>query len=120
MSDGSGRDSFRLYNNGGLSIPRIKDPKESTHFKVGYKYNGPASPRKDAKPFEYRSDGSGRDSYILHNSGGLKNHGFGTTTIDFFKGSLRSNEYVPYSRRITKDKSEITDYLNWITPKVKA
>ena len=72
-SDGNGRDAFINYNNGGYSIPKIFSPQTSTNymrFRTASTAN--TSPRKDAKPFEYHSDGSGRDSYIVCNSGGLK------------------------------------------------
>jgi hypothetical protein len=48
-----------------------------------------SSPRKEAVAFEYRSDGTGRDSYILMNSGGLKNNYYNMTGEKFFKDSLR-------------------------------
>ena len=47
------------------------------------------SPRKESPPFEYRSDGTGRDSYIVVNSGGLKNKSGYQTGESFFKNSLR-------------------------------
>ena len=44
--------------------------------------------RKQSAPFKYYSDGSGRDGYVLHESGGLeKNH---KSTNEFkFKDFLR-------------------------------
>ena len=70
--DGSGRDGYIILNNGGLT----KEPK------MGIMWNIKAnrSPRskqvslKSSKPtptFKYKSDGSGRDSYVIQNSGGL-------------------------------------------------
>ena len=92
-SDGTGRDSYIGFNNGGLSIAKILNPKEAntvlfTSPKKFVQRDSP-SPRKDAKPFEYRSDGSGRDSYILANSGGLKNKAHMMTGDKFFKATLR-------------------------------
>lgn len=74
FSDGTGRDTFVMYNNGGFSVPRKVHTMQSTMFmKLGNTTFGPStSPRKEAMPVEYRSDGTGRDSYIVCNSGGLK------------------------------------------------
>ncbi len=75
FSDGSGRDNFVMYNNGGFSIPRVYNPMQGTaYMRMGNStgHSGSPSPRKDPMPVEYRSDGTGRDSYIVCNSGGLK------------------------------------------------
>lgn len=70
--DGDGRDGYIGYNNGGFWNLRIPP---GTSFESTY----PASTRyrlrsinRQVAPFRYYSDGSGRDSYILINSGGLK------------------------------------------------
>lgn len=70
--DGDGRDGYIGYNNGGFWNLRIPP---GTSFESTY----PASTRyrfrsinRQVAPFKYYSDGSGRDSYILINSGGLK------------------------------------------------
>ena len=72
-SNGSGRDNFIMYNNGGFAEPRYHNPARSTAY-MRYKAFATVSPspRKEAQPIEYRSDGSGRDSYIVLNSCGLK------------------------------------------------
>lgn len=84
FADGSGRDNFVNYNNGGFSVPRQFNPMQGTAYmrmsKVGplsgviQSGHSPlsTSPKKEAMPVEYRSDGTGRDSYIVCNSGGLK------------------------------------------------
>lgn len=92
LADGSGRDSYVITNNGGLTAGRLWNQKDSkTFFMTSQKYfkRESPSPRKEAMPFEYRSDGSGRDSYILHNSGGLKNKMSGLTSDKLFKSTLR-------------------------------
>ena len=70
--DGNGRDAFINYNNGGYSVPKVFSPQVGTNYMRFRTASQATSPRKDAKPFEYHSDGSGRDSYIIVNSGGLK------------------------------------------------
>ena len=122
-SDGTGRDSYIVNNNGGLSVPRAWNQRDAgtnlfSSNQTFAKRMSP-SPRKEAKPFEYRSDGSGRDSYILANSGGFKNKAFNLTGDKFFKATLRQTEYLPY--KVQKNsyeamKADITNYLNWYTP----
>eukprot|EP00347_Sterkiella_histriomuscorum_P000025 403377469 len=142
-SDGTGRDSYIVNNNGGLSIPKMWNQRDShtmlfastTRF---HRRESP-SPMKEAKPFEYRSDGSGRDSYILANSGGLKNKAFTLTGDKFFKATLRSSDHQPYRSPMPSNASgsqmmngtmrstsmydkaaaDITSYLNWYTPQAQ-
>lgn len=67
--------------------------------------------------FSYISDGSGRDSYVVQNSGGLVNDFRCVPTESFFKSQLRKidRSNLPH-KRTHLDGSEITDFLNWITP----
>ncbi len=68
MGDGSGRDSYVILNNGGLTANEkrammwrpTKIPKEVR-----------PRPYKEAPSMNYRSDGTGRDSYVISNNGGL-------------------------------------------------
>ena len=70
-SDGLGRDGYISYNNGGFWKP------EQQVVAITNRYDHPVnkafhSLHHMAAPFRYYSDGSGRDSYVLLNSGGLK------------------------------------------------
>lgn len=62
-----------------------------------YKYNGGVtkrspSPTKEATTFYYQSDGTGRDSYVLKNNGGLRmEYNVRTSGDRIFKDSLRSD-----------------------------
>lgn len=112
FSDGSGRDNFVMYNNGGFSIPRIYNPMQGTNYmKLGKSQNNNngsgvnmygttsssnTSPRREPMTVEYRSDGTGRDSYIVCNSGGLKQIFNKTHCEQFFKNSLRQSERRMY------------------------
>ena len=71
--------------------------------------------RKEAPAFKYISDGSGRDSYILYNSGGLQQTYRSGSTI--FKESLRHSE-SQNSRRASprQGPSDSTLYQNWYAP----
>ena len=69
-TDGMGRDGYITYNDGGFWKKNIKQislkpdyPKNTK--KIFYSlYHQPA-------PFNYQSDGSGRDSYVIENNAGL-------------------------------------------------
>ena len=84
MSDGNGRDSYILINNGGLTISRINKPNWiNDYFNCSVKkslgkydstfYGSNRSIAKDPPPFYYPPDGIGRDYYIIKNNGGLIN-----------------------------------------------
>ena len=86
--DGTGRDSYIILNNGGLS----RSPKQGMQWPAVRKTPRDlrAMPSKKAMAFTYRSDGTGRDSYVLNNSGGLVNDFRGSKADNFFVGQLRS------------------------------
>ena len=68
--DGFGRDSYIIYNNGGLldKLNKIKIKDNYEVVSTGRYFNT----KRNVAPFKYRSDGSGRDSYVLHEHGGLE------------------------------------------------
>lgn len=73
------------------------------------------SPNKEATTFYYQSDGSGRDSYVLKNNGGLRMEYTSKQSGDrIFRSSLRDGSdksNVQYFRN--RNSSDITNYLNW-------
>lgn len=69
-SDGLGRDRYIKYNNGGF----WKGREDEIALKPTYPNGTSAayySLNHEAASLHYRSDGSGRDSYIIENDGGL-------------------------------------------------
>ncbi len=76
-ADGTGRDRYIGYNNGGFfdknkSISVDKNNKETaTAFVTKLNERYAISPSIKAPNFHYHGDGTGRDSYILSNGGGL-------------------------------------------------
>jgi hypothetical protein len=81
---GEGRDTYIYVNNGG--VERNKYPY--TFFeesRVTRRSFSPGSPRLEPKPLKYKSDGTGRDTYIGSNHGGL----FGNYEKHSFYSSLR-------------------------------
>ena len=73
------------------------------------------TPRKDASTFYYQSDGSGRDSYVLKNNGGLRmEYDVRASGDNIFRRSLRDSsekKMIKYFKNA--DTSDITNYLNW-------
>ena len=70
-TDGLGRDTYISMNNGGFWTKNIKEIKYTPNYPVYHNENY-HSLGHSAAPFRYYSDGSGRDTYVLQNSGGLK------------------------------------------------
>lgn len=69
--DGEGRDMYIGFNNGGFLDKKV--PQGTSFFtssvpSTRYRFRWPA---KEAVAFTYRSDGTGRDGYIMVDSGGL-------------------------------------------------
>ena len=70
-ADGLGRDGYISYNNGGFWTRNIKEVKYTPNYQQYHSENYHLLGHSTA-PFKYHSDGSGRDVYILTDSGGLK------------------------------------------------
>ena len=75
FGDGAGRDSLVIEANGGLtSQKKAGMGHQGVHLSIygpGPKRHSP-SPQKNATTWYYQSDGSGRDSYVLMDNGGLR------------------------------------------------
>lgn len=73
-ADGSGRDGYAHFSNGGLNIQY--EPSKAIYQPSG-RFLPKVKVRKgcgdDAMPVHYKSDGSGRDYYIKLTNGGLTN-----------------------------------------------
>ena len=80
QGDGSGRDTYVTYSNGGfIADSGVPSSSPFTGFQIKggnpkfFTNHTKARPNahKDAVPFRYFSDGSGRDSYVSSDNGGL-------------------------------------------------
>ena len=120
--DGSGRDGYVVFGNGGLH--ELRDYRGSQK-KSGFDGNKGRSPkpyvaaRKEATAFDYVPDGSGRDSYVIFNYGLKANYRSGYRE---FERGLRSEEPTPVmdSRMARKNDpfgTDISSYNNWHSPK---
>jgi hypothetical protein len=93
-SDGKGRDTYIFHNNGGFdkNVSLSHLTPNYNQFRGKQFYNC----RRNVAPLKYRSDGTGRDSYILKEHGGLERE-FKSLREHNFKDFLR----VPNSMTIT-------------------
>lgn len=98
-TDNMGRDGYITYNNGGFWKENIKQIKLSPNY-PRYRYNTFHSLIHPAAPFNYHSDGSGRDSYVIHYNAGLVKEFNSLASRQILSKYLRSNE--PFGESIKK------------------
>ena len=92
LPDGTGRDTFKINNNGGFYKPYTPATAlPVTSFVTRKSYSSP-SPPLNARGFHYHSDGKGRDRYVEIDSGGLNKNFTVLSSSDAFRRSLRTNE----------------------------
>ena len=110
-TDGKGRDGYITYNNAGFWKKNIKQ--------ISLKPDYPRNKQKifhslfhQAAPFNYQSDGSGRDSYVIENNAGLVKP-FDPLIKQKLSKFLRMNNDEYIKRKIFLTKSE-RNYLNKI------
>jgi len=68
--DGFGRDNYINFNNGGL-LDKLHKVKEKVNYDIPSTIRY-FNTKRNVAPFKYRSDGTGRDSYVLYEHGGLE------------------------------------------------
>lgn len=113
--DGTGRDSYVILNNGGLTSTDKRGmmwrPNKIPHNGVNPR------PFKPTATHVYRSDGSGRDSYVIQHNGGLANDFRCSKSDMLFAGGLRQHTSSPVRNSNERWRGpDCTDYLNWYTP----
>ena len=113
--DGSGRDSYISFNNGGFSTPRktftysagSASSKSQTHF------GNPGN-----RTVRYSGNGTGRDTYILSDSGGFECGSYKTLKFDqalrsYNNSARRSSGWQRKGQRMLtreiKKRQEIND-----------
>ena len=89
--NGEGRDSYIYVNNGG--VDRNKCPYNfNEDSRITRRSFSPVSPRLESKPIKYKSDGTGRDTYIGSNHGGLSS---GYEKHSFYKSLRQPSPVTP-------------------------
>lgn len=109
-TDGLGRDGYISYNNGGFWKDNLKDAINKPRYDFP-RFNHFRSLTRFPAPFKYYSDGSGRDTYIIYNEGGLVK-GFTPYNSMDLSNYLRSSDPSSYcsptrGKKIFLSKSEI-------------
>ncbi len=112
--DGFGRDKYIIYNNGGFLDKLNK-------ITITEKYEYPSSIRyfntkRNVAPFKYRSDGSGRDTYVLHEHAGLEKDHKSLRTFHL-KDFLRRPESHSFNFRSSPMKEGMTHNTLYISKK---
>ena len=123
-TDGTGRDGYITYNNGGFWKDNIKNVSLSEKYKRS-SFARFRSIRKTPPIWNYHADGTGRDSYVFYDYGGLINNfykvpdpnifrsGNNEKTIDCNKTNyqfLTRDEKI-YQSKLTKIQKDVVDRL---------
>lgn len=113
-NDGSGRDGYISYNNGGYWKEGMKPVPYSSIHSFRSPFITYHSLNRKTPPFRYICDGSGRDGYVKQNEGGLVSN-FKSLANQTLNRFLRENDdSVNYTispdkmRKIILSKSEIS------------
>jgi hypothetical protein len=102
-SDGQGRDYYIFHNNGGFN-KNVSLSHRIPNFNL-FRYKSYCNTKRNVAPLKYRSDGTGRDSYILKEHGGFERD-FKSLREHNFRDYLRvpgSTQYA--SAKMSKDCS---------------
>jgi len=107
-SDGMGRDGYITYNDGGFwkdNIRQItlKPDYPKNNYKIFHSLN------HQAAPFNYYSDGSGRDSYVIQHNGGLVKHfePMAKQKLSNFLRNENSNTFIKRKIFLTKSQKNL-------------
>ena len=121
--DGSGRDGYAVFANGGLHDLRAYRGGQG---KPVFNHNKGVpithvTPRKDATAFDYVPDGTGRDTYVIFNYGLKANF---KSDFKGYERGLRSPVDTPLmdNRHIARKDTwgvDSRNYRNWPSPKAR-
>ena len=121
--DGSGRDGYAVFANGGLNELRSYKGSQGRpvfNNNIGVP-NAKIAPRKDATAFDYIPDGTGRDTYIIYNYGLKANF---KSDFKGYERSLRSPIATPVmdNRQLARQDSwgvDARNFIHWPSPKAR-
>lgn len=106
-TDNRGRDGYITYNNGGFWKDNIKQIKMKANFPRHMYYNF-HSLIHQAAPFNYYSDGSGRDTYVIKNNAGLVKEFNPLAKRQILSKYLRGNMPISYNKKPKYEKKFLT------------
>ena len=97
-TDNKGRDTYISYNNGGFWKDNIKQIKLKANF-PRYMYKNFHSLNHQAAPFNYYSDGTGRDTYVIKDNAGLVKEFTPLANRQILSQYLRKNMPISYKKK---------------------
>jgi hypothetical protein len=106
-TDNQGRDGYITYNDGGFWKDNIKQIKPKPDF-PRQKYYNFHSLIHPAAPFNYYSDGSGRDSYVIKNNAGLVKEFNPLANRKVLSKYLRNNPPIMFKKKPDNQKIFLT------------
>ena len=106
-TDNQGRDGYITYNDGGFWKDNIKQIKPKPDF-PRQKYYNFHSLIHPAAPFNYYSDGSGRDSYVIKNNAGLVKEFNPLANRKVLSKYLRNNPPILFKKKPNNQKIFLT------------
>lgn len=116
-TDGMGRDGYITYNDGGFWKKNIKQISLKPDYPKNTKkifhslYHQPA-------PFNYHSDGSGRDSYVIENNAGLVKRFEPLIKQKLTKFLRKEDEIIQRKIYFTKSQKKILNKMKMIQKNV--
>jgi len=102
--DGQGKEEYIRFDNGGLSSKIYKNNSKDNNIQMfnNMKYY---NLRKNLAPIKYHSDGSGRDFYVVHESGGLERN-YKTLSSYNLVDILRKKDYKPLNTILIENRKK--------------
>ena len=107
--NGTGRDSYIAVDNGGMYHPSKTIPEYPVSTFIARRKPNSVKPQMSQKVNRYNSNGTGRDSYIMSNSGGFEMAKSHSRNLRF-EANLRMynpnfrGAWMPYKERLRMHK----------------
>lgn len=101
-NNGTGRDTYISFNNGGntsMYVPNAKNIRDGRLHQRSFTSVFPNSGSLPAKTITYDQDGTGRDGYIMANSGGFKYNFDKVAPANAYVNNLRHYDSVNTSQQ---------------------
>ena len=116
-TDGMGRDRYITYNNGGFWKKNIKQISLKPDYPKDMKKIFHSLNHQPA-PFNYQSDGSGRDSYVIENNAGLVKKFDPLIKQKLMKYLRNEDEIIQRKIFLTNSQKNILNRMNMIQKNV--
>ena len=114
-NNGTGRDTYISFNNGGntsMYVPNAKHIRNGRFHQRSFTSVLPNQGQIPAKTISYDQDGTGRDGYIMTNSGGFKYNFDKVAPAEYYVKNLRHYDAVNSSQREIARRSKRFDNMS--------